>query len=159
MNTVEHEVDRFLTLLRNKIRERGLTQLDVQEALGWGRSYISQLLTKQKSLRVEQVLMILGVLGVAPADYFRELYQFASEYPPPAVSVGSTRVLGEGGTLAARGAEGTATDLVAAYRELSSLVQGVLRLLVEQQVIDPDQLDSAVRTSRGQLGSTPADSP
>ena len=41
MTTLERELDRVLTLLRNKIRERGFTQLEVQEALGWGRSYIS----------------------------------------------------------------------------------------------------------------------
>ena len=64
MMMVDAEVNRVLTLLRNKIRERGFTQLQVQEALSWGRSYISQLLTKQKSLRVEQVLLILNVIGV-----------------------------------------------------------------------------------------------
>ncbi|NIQ93618.1 MAG: helix-turn-helix transcriptional regulator, partial [Desulfuromonadales bacterium] len=63
---IEKEVDRILTLLRNKIRERGFTQLEVQEKLNWGRSYISQLLTKQKSLRVEQVLMILETINVNP---------------------------------------------------------------------------------------------
>ena len=64
MVTVQPEVDRYLTLLRNKIRERGYTQLQVQEALGWGRSYISQLLTRQKALRIEQVLLILSVIEV-----------------------------------------------------------------------------------------------
>ena len=39
-----------------------------------GRSYISQLLTKQKSLRVEQVLLILNVIGVEPRRFFAELY-------------------------------------------------------------------------------------
>ena len=70
MRTIERELDRVLTLLRNKIRERGFTQLEVQEALGWGRSYISQLLTKQKSLRIEQVLLILNVVGVDPGEFF-----------------------------------------------------------------------------------------
>ena len=74
--TVERELESVLTLLRNKIRERGFTQLEVQEALGWGRSYISQLLTKQKSLRIEQVLLILNVIGVDPSEFFGELYHF-----------------------------------------------------------------------------------
>ena len=38
MLSVDRELDRVLTLLRNKIRERGFTQLEVQEALSWGRS-------------------------------------------------------------------------------------------------------------------------
>ena len=57
MRAVERDLDRILSLLRNRIRERGFTQLEVQETLGWGRSYISQLVTRQKSLRVEHVLM------------------------------------------------------------------------------------------------------
>ena len=78
----ERELDRVLTLLRNKIRERGFTQLEVQEALSWGRSYISQLLTKQKSLRVEQVLLILEVIGVKPGEFFGELYHFPQGEAP-----------------------------------------------------------------------------
>ena len=71
---LEAELDRCLTLIRNKIRAQGFTQLEVQEALGWGRSYISQLLTKQKALRVEQVLLILDVIDVDAAEFFAELY-------------------------------------------------------------------------------------
>ena len=74
MDDVESEVDRCLTLLRNWIRERGFTQMDVQETLGWGRTYISQLLRKQKKLKVEQILLILDVIGIEPADFFGELY-------------------------------------------------------------------------------------
>ncbi|MEM6455591.1 MAG: helix-turn-helix transcriptional regulator [Acidobacteriota bacterium] len=74
---MDKELERTLTLLRNKIRERGYTQLGVQESLGWGRSYISQLLTRQKSLRMEQILLILDAIDVAPADFFRELYQIS----------------------------------------------------------------------------------
>ena len=74
MQQVDAEVDRYLTLLRNKIRQQGFTQIEVQQALGWGRSYISQLLTKKKCLRLEQMLLILTVIGVEPVEFFRELY-------------------------------------------------------------------------------------
>ena len=74
MIRIDRELDRALVLLRNKIRDRGVTQLEIQEALGWGRSYISQLLTKQKALRVEQLLLILHVIGVHPTAFFSELY-------------------------------------------------------------------------------------
>ena len=82
MSSADSEVDRYLTLLRNKIREHGFTQLEVQEALGWGRSYISQLLTKQKALRVEQVLLVLDVIGLTPSEFFAELYRFGRWLPP-----------------------------------------------------------------------------
>ena len=58
MKTIDREMDRYLTLLRDKIRVQGFTQLEVQQALGWGRSYISQLLTKQKGLRVSVISLI-----------------------------------------------------------------------------------------------------
>ncbi len=74
MINIDMELDRYLSLLRNKIRERGFTQLEVQGPLGWGRSYISQLLTRQKALRLEQVLLILKVIGVRrPRDVSLEI--------------------------------------------------------------------------------------
>ncbi len=75
MTDIEAEVDRMLTLLRETIRRQGYTQLQVQEKLDWGRSYISQLLTKQKSTRYEQILLILDVIGVEPRDFFADLFQ------------------------------------------------------------------------------------
>ena len=74
MLTTERELDRCLTLLRNRIRQKGFTQLEVQKALGWGRSYISQLLTKQKELRYKQILLMLDVIGVSPEEFFAELF-------------------------------------------------------------------------------------
>ncbi len=120
---VEREVDRVLTLLRNKIRERGFSQLDVQEVLGWGRSYISQLLTRQKSLRFEQVLLILSVIGIEPAEFFGELYATApgdraDRYPPP-------------------GADET---IVRLRRQLSCLVD----LLLEKELITAEDLSATV---------------
>ena len=70
----EVEVERVLTMLRNKIKERGFTQLDVQQKLKWGRSYLSQLFTKQKTLRVEEVLLILDTIQVEPGEFYAELY-------------------------------------------------------------------------------------
>lgn len=76
MKNFDREIERVLSLLRNKIRERGFTQLEVQEQLHWGRSYISQLVTRQKALRLEQILCILHVIGVTPTEFFGELYGF-----------------------------------------------------------------------------------
>ncbi len=89
MRQVEAEVDRYLTLLGNRIRGQGYTQIEVQDALGWGRSYISQLVTKAKALRIEQVLLILNIIGIDPAEFFAELYgppgaPYATARPGPA---------------------------------------------------------------------------
>ncbi len=71
---VAAELERLVAHLRMTLRQAGFTQLEVQETVGWGHSYISQLFTRQKLLRVDQVLLILAVIGVEPAEFFREVY-------------------------------------------------------------------------------------
>ena len=132
MMIVDNEVDRYLTLLRNKIREKGFTQLQVQEALSWGRSYISQLLTKQKSLRVEQVLLILDVIGVDPRDFFAELYY----YPGGASAAASWR-------------SGPSEDQLSAdFAEMRAMVRGLVWLLVDKELIDADDLTATVKAHK-----------
>ncbi len=126
MIEVERQLDRILTLLRNKIRQQGYTQLEVQEVLGWGRSYISQLLTKQKSLRIEQVLLILNVIGVDPAAFFAELY--------PAGPSDRSLVSGGPPLEALRGE----------YRGVRSLLRGLVDLLVNREIISADELSAVV---------------
>lgn len=142
MINVEKEIDRILTLLRNKIREQGFTQLQVQAELEWGRSYISQLLTKQKSLRVEQVLRILDVIGVEPAEFFAELYGFPSgdtlarqgdAYPPLGHSAFDTSLVSEGG--------GAGVDkLVSDFRRTRSAVEQLVDALREKRILDEDEI-------------------
>ncbi len=149
MVVVQQQIDQILTLLRNKIRERGFTQLEVQEALAWGRSYISQLLTKQKSLRVEQVLLILNVIGVDPADFYAELYHFSSvdqrlrgfeRYPDArfgAAPFNPSTVAEVGDVMPG--------DFDRSFHELRSLLRGLVRLLVDKGLINVDDLTSAVK--------------
>lgn len=146
MPSAEKELDRVLTLLRNKIRERGFTQLEVQEALSWGRSYISQLLTKQKSLRVEQVLLILEVIGVDPGEFFAELY-------PTAIHLGSgdysLSAMGRApfnpSAIADGGAGG---ELRRSFEEVRDLVRGLVRVVVDKGLIGLDELTEAVNASK-----------
>ena len=135
MLAVRREVDRALTLLRNKIRERGFTQLEIQEALLWGRSYISQLLTRQKALRLEQILLILRVIDVNPAEFFAELY-----HRPADGGSGS-------GTWWHHPIAGRDAASAAACRELRALLHGLIEELVERGVIDRRELDEVTRRS------------
>lgn len=137
MMIVDNEVDRYLTLLRNKIREKGFTQLEVQEALSWGRSYISQLLTKQKSLRVEQVLLILDVIGVDPAEFFAELYY----YPGAPAGYGDARWRAPGGY----DPDG---QLAGSFEEMRSMVRGLVWLLIDKELIDVDELTETVKARK-----------
>ena len=151
MNSIERELDRVLTLLRNKIRERGFTQLEVQEALGWGRSYISQLLTKQKSLRVEQVLLILSVIKVSPPDFFGELYPLSPDAAGSRHGYGSPvqgRAPYNPSVIAEAGAsDGLAGDWARSFRELREMTRGLIRILVAKKVVDVDELSSVGEAS------------
>jgi transcriptional regulator with XRE-family HTH domain len=142
MEIIAGELDRVLTLLRNRIRERGFTQLEVQKQLGWGRSYISQLLTKQKALRVEQVLLILQVVGADPGGFFAELF-------PPQDIDGLAAVRGQTLDGSSATEPGGIYDRAGRERqslvELRSLVRGLVGLLADKELIDLDDLTSAVR--------------
>jgi transcriptional regulator with XRE-family HTH domain len=143
MINAQEEVDRMLSMLRNKIRDRGFTQLQVQSDLKWGRSYISQLLTKQKSLRVEQVLQILDVIGIDPSEFFAELFKWSEEGG-----------LAKGGSYV--------NDPVAELeirRKLDSLqttLEGLVRLLVDKQLLVPSEsasIFSGEAANRGRLAA------
>lgn len=148
---VEKELTRILTLLRNKIRERGFTQLEVQDALGWGRSYISQLLTKQKSLRVEQVLLILKVIGVEPVEFYSELYHFMPVEP----GIRNIDEYAESGRrprqlpAATIGTESTepSTDNLRSLNEVKHLVHGLLQVMMDKNMFNMDELSEAVKES------------
>ncbi len=131
MRQVDREVDRYLTLLSDRVRGQGFTQLEVQEALGWGRSYISQLVTKQKSLRLDQVLLVLSVIGVEPAEFFAELYQprrFYGHAPAPMAS-------------------STAAALDNELPTLKAYLHAVRELLLDKGLISADELDAAVEAA------------
>ena len=76
MGEIEEAIDRYLATLRTAIRARGFTQLRVQKRLGWGRSFISQILSRQKGLRLETLLLILRAIDVSPEEFYGELYHW-----------------------------------------------------------------------------------
>ncbi len=153
MRTVERDLDRVLTLLRNRIHERGFTQIEVQEVLGWGRSYISQLLTKQKTLRIEQVLQILNVITVDPAEFWAEVYQFGSS--------GEIRGgFGRRGRAAMSLPAADASAMLADLRRSRSLLEGLVTVLTRKNLITAGALDGATKKFRdtmttGQDGRAP----
>lgn len=72
---VDQEIRRILLALRTTLRSQRKTQLEVQERLGWGRSSISQLFTRQKRLRMDQILAILWAIDMPPEHFFADLYR------------------------------------------------------------------------------------
>lgn len=137
---VEKEVDRVLSLLRAKIHERGYTQLKVQRALGWGRTYISQLFRKQKSLRFDQILQILEVVEIDPADFFAEFYRL----PHREIASTSGRIGPERRAHLPGDAAEAEKILELAGKDPRSVVFGIVRLLMDKGVLDAVELAAAI---------------
>ncbi len=134
MLRAERDLNRCLALLRSKITQQGFTQLEVQEILGWGRSYISQLLQKQKSLRVSQLLAILKVIGVEPGTFFAELY------------VASPRARrGHGKKGRQRTSAADDGQLWRDFEELCRLHHGLQDLLVQKQLVTASEVSKAAK--------------
>lgn len=135
MKNLDREIERVLSLLRNKIRERGFTQLEVQDQLHWGRSYISQLVTRQKALRLEQILCILDVIGVSPTEFFGELYGFDRRVGPFQDD------------LTASGAGSLPEELERQLVMARSLIDSYAELLVSKRYLDQSEVDQARRAA------------
>jgi len=142
---VQKDIKRVLTLLRNKIRERGFTQIQVQAELKWGRSYISQLLTRQKGVRVDQILQILDVIGIDPADFYAELYHLGT------VEAGVTNYDDYADRSIVRGQGGRACIPVEAdrslddYQEMRRVMRALIDALVKKDVVSEDELNRLTR--------------
>ena len=139
--TVDRDLYRIITALRNRIRAQGYTQLEVQEVLGWGRSYISQLLTRQKALRIEQILQILLVINVAPADFFDEIYPFGDAFSPARPQPARP------GRRRAKSSPAY-DDLRNGLRRLRRSYDGIVRVLIRKNLITEDDLAAAVARFR-----------
>ena len=141
MRTVDRDLDRVVTHLRHRIRERGYTQLEVQEVLGWGRSYISQLLTRQKSLRLDQILQILNVINLDPAEFWAEVFQFGqfSDVRP-----------GRQGRREGRAVPTPETDttMLDDLRRIRALLDAVVSVLAGKNLLTTGELDAAAERLR-----------
>ncbi len=139
MRAVDRDLDRILTLLQARMRDRCYTQLEVQEHLGWGRSYISQLVNKNKSARVEQVLMILNVIDVEPEDFWAEVYPIGAFGQPSRARRSVPR------HAAPPSDDG---KLLAEMHLTRMLFEGVVTVLTRKNLITAGELDGAAEKFR-----------
>ena len=93
---VDADLERILTLLRAEMKRRGFTQVDVQNALGWKGSYISQLFLKHKELRVRQLLQILAVIGHDPVTFMCDAFEQSQPEIDPSAPHEALRHLKDG---------------------------------------------------------------
>lgn len=72
--TIEEEVRRATKLLETVMQAAGLTRKDLDQKLGAGPGYVSQVLTGRMELKFRHILAILKALDVDPGVFFQTLY-------------------------------------------------------------------------------------
>lgn len=72
--TIEDEVRRATKLLETVMQAAGLTRKELDQRLGAGPGYVSQVLTGRMELKFRHVLAILRALDVEPNVFFQTLY-------------------------------------------------------------------------------------
>src|ERR1700712_4722960 len=72
--TIDDEVRRATKLLETVMQAAGLTRKDLDQKLGRGPGYISQVLTGRMELKFRHILAILRALEVEPSVFFQTLY-------------------------------------------------------------------------------------
>ncbi len=88
MSQVEQELEALRKTIDTLIRKSGFTQQQLEEAIGWGRSFISQMVNDRKELRVEPILRILEKLGMTFSQFCALHFQWKGleEVEDPAVT-------------------------------------------------------------------------
>jgi transcriptional regulator with XRE-family HTH domain len=71
---VEEQVERLRRALRHRIRDAGVSMREMEDRLGMGRDYLSQLLRGSMDLKAKHVLGVLAELGADPGEFFAELF-------------------------------------------------------------------------------------
>ncbi|MEA2602017.1 MAG: hypothetical protein QOF89_3009 [Acidobacteriota bacterium] len=72
--TIDDEVRRATKLLETVMQAAGLTRKDLDQKLGAGPGYVSQVLTGRMELKLRHILAILHALEVEPSVFFQTLY-------------------------------------------------------------------------------------
>jgi transcriptional regulator with XRE-family HTH domain len=72
--TIDDEVRRATKLLETVMQAAGMTRKDLDQKLGAGPGYISQVLTGRMELKFRHILAILRSLEVEPSIFFQTLY-------------------------------------------------------------------------------------
>lgn len=77
--SLEEDVVRVRTRLREIVRLSSVSQRQIEERLGWSRGYLSQVLQGHITLSIAHVLAILKTLGAEPSQFFHSLFGGATE--------------------------------------------------------------------------------
>lgn len=133
--SVRKEFKRTMELLEEKIKETRGTYREVEKELSWGRSYISGMFRGSKEVRLDQVLLILGAIGIKPSDFYCELYGIHQEVHGK--HAGDTE-----------SKSGYRCGAVGGTRKMVATLQIIVRCLVEKNLITVEELTKYVEEEK-----------
>lgn len=71
---MEPEVHRLINILRTAMRILGVSNRDVERALGMSPSYLSRVFSGGIELKAEHLILIPRAMGLEPAEFFHLAY-------------------------------------------------------------------------------------
>lgn len=79
----DHEVVRILAMLRDAVRYSNLSNREVERRLGVSANsgYLSRLFAGTRELKLRQILDVLDVVGLPPANFFRAAFAEPDDSP------------------------------------------------------------------------------
>jgi transcriptional regulator with XRE-family HTH domain len=134
--TIEDEVRRATKLLETVMQAAGLTRKDLDQKLGAGPGYISQVLTGRMELKFRHILAILRALDVEPNLFFQTLYPDARPSTDQAVMeefLKRFQKLGFGAVPPSLPAQPVSPPPALDPQELERLIQSAVRTALSEQ--------------------------
>ncbi|HYU35544.1 MAG TPA: helix-turn-helix transcriptional regulator [Thermoanaerobaculia bacterium] len=132
--TIEDEVRRATKLLETVMQAAGLTRKELDQRLGAGPGYISQVLTGRMELKFRHILAILRALDVEPNVFFQTLYPGDRPSSDQAVMEEFLKRFQKLGFGAAPPPQPPAVD----SRELERLVESAVRAALGERMEDAE---------------------
>ncbi|HBL26525.1 MAG TPA: hypothetical protein DD490_06800 [Acidobacteria bacterium] len=71
---IEDEISRCAKMLESVVRMHGLSARQLEDKLGYGAGTVNRLFNGKIELKVRHILLILGVIGIPPSQFFREAF-------------------------------------------------------------------------------------
>ena len=71
---IQEEIQRLIQMLRVAMRILDVSNRDIEKQLGLSYGYLSRLFSGAIELKMEHILQIVEVLGLAPAEFFHLAY-------------------------------------------------------------------------------------
>jgi transcriptional regulator with XRE-family HTH domain len=134
--TIDDEVRRATKLLETVMQAAGLTRKDLDQKLGAGPGYVSQVLTGRMELKFRHILAILRALEVDPSVFFQTLYP---ESRPSSDAVVMEEFLKRFQKLGFGGKQDPPPSPSLDPRELERLVQNAVRAALAEQQEEPGE--------------------